>query len=652
MIEGYTADKEVVTGTMPANNVEVIVTYTINSYDLTINYVYEDGSKAKDSYTNTLNYNENYNVTTPVIEGYTADKTVVTGKMPANNVEVTVTYTINSYDLTINYVYEDGSKAKDSYTNTLNYNGNYNVTSPVIEGYTADKTVVTGTMPAEDVEVTVTYTKNTYNVIYKITGSIDTNNNYKTETYEYGADITKLDNLSKEGYTFSGWSEVPATMPAENVIVTGYFEAINVTLTKTAVDSNGNEVLPLYQYRAGDTVKYRLTVTNNGNLPISEYTVTDTLPQELRFASSEGITGNTLTWNIENLAAGQTATRTITTILNDSSTWQTKTSSDLANINKPSTTKDGEANCLFSIYTAGTNGEIPVEDGKHHEEYKNENYEKIGFGRVTDIAYNENLSSIDNLDIVKTTNNTVVNKIVYAPDYDPGEGKVVLWYVAKDMGYDDGPHNVGTETKFVRYHVDGIVVDVNDVYSIRNTVTGLYGAEVAYDIIQAKKPSNTSTQAAYADAPSAQTYSVASYTSSNLLTRFCLADITETEKAIKTLEQIKTENTNINNNLTTNTNNEENKEEVKNVNEVTNTTNTVVEETTNNVETITNVIEDANNIVEEVNGETVNTVAETNKEETVNTVTEINEEETTNTVESEIAENTDNENVNDITTID
>ena len=30
----------------------------------------------------------------------------------------------------------------------------------------------------------------------------------------------------KEGYTFSGWSEVPATMPAEDIVVEGSFTPI------------------------------------------------------------------------------------------------------------------------------------------------------------------------------------------------------------------------------------------------------------------------------------------------------------------------------------------------------------------------------------------------------------------------------------------
>ena len=73
---------------------------------------------------------------------------------------IKIQYTRNSYTLTINYVYRDGSKAAESHIETILYGKDYSVTSPKISGYTADKLVVSGTMPADNRTVTVTYTKN------------------------------------------------------------------------------------------------------------------------------------------------------------------------------------------------------------------------------------------------------------------------------------------------------------------------------------------------------------------------------------------------------------------------------------------------------------------------------------------------------------
>ena len=73
---------------------------------------------------------------------------------------IKIQYTRNPYTLTINYVYRDGSKAAESHIETILYGKDYSVTSPKISGYTADKLVVSGTMPADNRTVTVTYTKN------------------------------------------------------------------------------------------------------------------------------------------------------------------------------------------------------------------------------------------------------------------------------------------------------------------------------------------------------------------------------------------------------------------------------------------------------------------------------------------------------------
>lgn len=66
-----------------------------------------------------------------------------------------------SYLLTIHYVYASGGAAEQDHTEELGFGAPYSVPSPSIPGYTADKPVVTGTMPAEPVTVTVTYTAST-----------------------------------------------------------------------------------------------------------------------------------------------------------------------------------------------------------------------------------------------------------------------------------------------------------------------------------------------------------------------------------------------------------------------------------------------------------------------------------------------------------
>ena len=68
---------------------------------------------------------------------------------------------IEKHNVTINYVYEDGSKAADSVIfKDVETGKSVSQTSPNIEGYTADQEKVTVTVLKDDVTVTVTYKKN------------------------------------------------------------------------------------------------------------------------------------------------------------------------------------------------------------------------------------------------------------------------------------------------------------------------------------------------------------------------------------------------------------------------------------------------------------------------------------------------------------
>ena len=66
--------------------------------------------------------------------------------------------------------------------------------------------------------------------IYRLTYIVD-DNIYKEEEIAEGMIITPEPEPTKEGYTFSGWSEIPATMPAHDVIITGSFTVNQYTIT-------------------------------------------------------------------------------------------------------------------------------------------------------------------------------------------------------------------------------------------------------------------------------------------------------------------------------------------------------------------------------------------------------------------------------------
>ena len=73
---------------------------------------------------------------------------------------------------------------------------------------------------------------------------------YHTESLVHKAEVTIPDAPTKEGYTFSGWSEVPETMPAEDVTINGFF-TVNKYLVTFKI---GDEVISSESLEYGATI--------------------------------------------------------------------------------------------------------------------------------------------------------------------------------------------------------------------------------------------------------------------------------------------------------------------------------------------------------------------------------------------------------------
>ena len=107
------------------------------------------------------------------------------------------------------------------YTFSLLEQGQHIIPEPIPnrEGYTfSGWSEIPVTMPAYDVTVTGSFIVNKYQVTYIIDGEV-----FATDDVEYGAAITPPNVEEKEGFTFSGWADVPETMPAHNITIYGSF---------------------------------------------------------------------------------------------------------------------------------------------------------------------------------------------------------------------------------------------------------------------------------------------------------------------------------------------------------------------------------------------------------------------------------------------
>ncbi len=166
-IAKYNPDIAKVEGVMGDSGVNITVVYSHTTYTVKINYVYSNGQSAGDSVIReNLEYGDKINVNSPVIGGYTADKTVVSLTVD-KDIEINVTYTPIRCKLTVEYVYSNGDliEKKES---VMDWGSSYEITTPKIQGYTPDKSVVSGVLKKENEKITVTYTldRHTLVIIY------------------------------------------------------------------------------------------------------------------------------------------------------------------------------------------------------------------------------------------------------------------------------------------------------------------------------------------------------------------------------------------------------------------------------------------------------------------------------------------------------
>ena len=208
--EGYTfSGWQGLPETMPAHDVEVTGSFTINSYKA----VFKIGEEIID--TKTIVYGEAVIAPeAPAKEGHTfAGWQNVPEKMPAHDIEILGSYTVNKYNLTYKV---DGAEYKTveiDYGTTLTAEA-----APEKEGYTfSGWQGLPETMPAHDVEVTGSFTINSY----RLTVYID-NELYMDATLEYGAPINVPDPEVPSDREFNGWDiDIPETMPAHDVEIHG-----------------------------------------------------------------------------------------------------------------------------------------------------------------------------------------------------------------------------------------------------------------------------------------------------------------------------------------------------------------------------------------------------------------------------------------------
>lgn len=243
-----TAVANVESGAVVADGTLVLKLYfKLNQFQLTIKYVYEDNTAAWPDYSQTLTVDASYSVASPEINGYTADQTTVSDTMPANNVEVTVTYSKRTdLSYTVNYYWNDKTTLLDSETVTgQTFNASVTKTPITISGYT----------PVSNDSKTITIGTDTNVINFYYYKNVELTANSDTKVYTGAAQTITGYTASISGLTFNG---ISASGTGTDV---GEYSVTFGTNPKNMVDT---------------TYKYIVTEATDGKLEIKQRDVTIT----------------------------------------------------------------------------------------------------------------------------------------------------------------------------------------------------------------------------------------------------------------------------------------------------------------------------------------------------------------------------------------
>ena len=223
--EGYTFTgwDTAIPATMPAHNMTITAQWTVNQY--TITFDTDGGSEVAPI---TQDYGSAITApAAPTREGYTFtgwDKTIP-ATMPAGDMTITAQWTVNQY--TITYDLDGGTAEGNPDTYTVETDA-FTLKNPTRPGYTFTGWSGTGLTGEDNLTVTIpkgstgnrSYTAhwslNTYSITYDLDGGTAFGN---PDSYTVESATITLNQPTKTGYTFTGWSGTDLT-GEDNLTVT------------------------------------------------------------------------------------------------------------------------------------------------------------------------------------------------------------------------------------------------------------------------------------------------------------------------------------------------------------------------------------------------------------------------------------------------
>ena len=190
-------------------------------------YQYTDGTVAAQPWVAEFEKGVTYEntITSPKLEGFSVDQPTVTfsGKVETDQT-ITVTYTGTATTYTVKHLLQntDGKTYTEDASETINgTTGTTTVAAArAYKGFTAQEVNQAKVNADGSTVVEIKYDRNSY----RFTWNTDGGSYVEPSDILYDASITLSKEPTKLGYTFKGWDNCPATMPAEDTTVTAKWE--------------------------------------------------------------------------------------------------------------------------------------------------------------------------------------------------------------------------------------------------------------------------------------------------------------------------------------------------------------------------------------------------------------------------------------------
>ena len=232
-------------------------------FTVTVEYVTDLGVTVS---TNTEKYTvgDTYTIQTPRYLGHTPDKDVIEGKMPAQNLLFVVTYTRNTYTVTVLYHTPTGDVEQK---HTLLHGESYHIIPDPIEGYVPSIGEISGTINAQSVSYEVTYYSTAISVSIEW-GAMDFTYElglWDPLTHTYGTGAFYPENNSNS-VTVTNTSQVNNTKVTVGFVFypAGGYPGVRGYYTS---DQNGkNEVTSVTLNKKGNSTTAYLWLTDGGQL--------------------------------------------------------------------------------------------------------------------------------------------------------------------------------------------------------------------------------------------------------------------------------------------------------------------------------------------------------------------------------------------------